>query len=116
MNTGVSFLEEKSVPFNRGNSKEYKLELIELKLDPLNFRSLQNKSAFILAEQTTNRLARFFYAFGLLLLATIATFLCIKGSIDWATNSQTELNKMKDAQYRFIAEEINAKYAYVRTE
>jgi hypothetical protein len=98
------------------NEGRYKMELVEVKLDPFTIHALHDNTNFIAAEQETNRLVRFIWAFLIVMLSSVGCFLCVKGSIDWATNSQTELNKMKDAQLRAISEEINAKYAYIRTD
>jgi len=106
---------EIELPKKEENPK-YQMQLVEMKLDPLTVRSLNSQNQFILAEQTGNRFVRFIWAFLIVLVSSIACFLCVKGSIDWATSSQTELNKMRDAQLRSISEDINTKYSYVRTE
>jgi hypothetical protein len=65
------------------NLPKYHMQLIEMKLDPVTVESIQNNSHFILAEQTGNRFLRFVWAFLIVLVSSIACFLCVKGSIDW---------------------------------
>lgn len=113
-----SFLEIDSTTYlvDNNDEKKYTLEMIQMKLDGSSIHNLNGISNFVLAEQSSNRLTRFIWAMLIVVFSSIACFLCVKGSIDWATASQTELNKMKDAQLRAICDEINSKFAYVRNE
>ena len=88
----------------------------------LNFNKI-NRNTFILLQETKNRLLRMIWAFLLVLLISAICFVLVKSSIDWvnifiiqAQNSKQELNKMKDNRLRAIADDINRKYSFIRTE
>ena len=93
--------------------KKYNMEFIQKKLDVHTISTIKAGKYFILAEQTTNRFMRFVWASLIVLITSIACFLLVKGSIDWATSSKTELNKLKANQLEEVTKEINTKYSYV---
>ena len=90
------------VSTNKLNSnKNNKSVLIETK----NF--LSNKFKKIKIEKKINRLSRFLWSLLLVIIVTIIVFFFIKSSIDWATSSRQELNKLKDQRMRDVTEILN---------
>ena len=58
-------------------------------------------------EKKINRLSRFLWSLLLVIIVTIIVFFFIKSSIDWATSSRQELNKLKDQRMRDVTEILN---------
>lgn len=52
----------------------------------------------------SNRLTRFVWAFLLMIIVSIAIFFLVKYSIDWATSSRNELNKLKDQKLKEVTD------------
>ena len=69
------------------------------------------KKQTVLAEKkdNNNRLTRFIWASLMVLIFSIAVFFFVKYSIDWATASKTELNKLKDQKLREITDALITK-------
>lgn len=69
------------------------------------------KKQIVLAEkkENNNRLTRFIWALLMVLIFSIAVFFFVKYSIDWATASKTELNKLKDQKLREITDALITK-------
>ena len=65
--------------------------------------------SYIFAEKKENRLTRFIWSFLMVLVFSISIFFFVKYSIDWATASKTELNKMKDQKLREITDILLSK-------
>jgi len=68
---------------------------------------LSNKFKKIKIEKKINRLSRFLWSLLLVIIVTIIVFFFIKSSIDWATSSRQELNKLKDQRMRDVTEILN---------
>ena len=68
---------------------------------------LSNKIKKLKIEKTINRLSRFLWSLLLVIIVTIIVFFFIKSSIDWATSSRQELNKLKDQRMRDVTEILN---------
>ena len=68
---------------------------------------LSNKIKKLKIEKKINRLSRFLWSLLLVIIVTIIVFFFIKSSIDWATSSRQELNKLKDQRMRDVTEILN---------
>lgn len=94
-NSNVSFIEKK-----KGKKKN---RFVQISSKTKKFY------AYIFAEKKENRLTRFIWSFLMVLIFSISIFFFVKYSIDWATASKTELNKMKDLKLREITDIILTK-------
>lgn len=61
-----------------------------------------------------NKGARFLISFTLLLITSVISFLLVKSSVDWATNSKTELNRFREEKAKYLSDLINDKFSYIR--
>jgi predicted PurR-regulated permease PerM len=68
---------------------------------------LSNKFKKLKIEKKINRLSRFLWSLLLVIIVTVIVFFFIKSSIDWATSSRQELNKLKDQRMRDVTEILN---------
>jgi len=68
---------------------------------------LSNKFKKLKIEKKINRLSRFLWSLLLVIIVTVVVFFFIKSSIDWATSSRQELNKLKDQRMRDVTEILN---------
>ena len=78
-----------------------------------NKNSNNNKKSFfnfLQAEKQKNRLTRFIWALLFVILFTVGLFFIVKSSVDWATRSKGELNKLKDQRMREITDLLNNEF------
>lgn len=62
----------------------------------------------------TNRGMRFLFSFLFLILASVISFMIVKSTVDWATYSKTEMNRQRDSRCKFVVDQINEKFGYIR--
>ena len=65
--------------------------------------------AYNFIEFNKTKTMRLFWSMLIVVLSSLICFLLVKYSIDWATISKSELNKLRDAQFRAISDEIHEK-------
>ncbi len=96
-------------------SKE--IDLLEKEIN--DFKKNKNKNSnnnkttffnFLQAEKQKNRLTRFIWALLFVILFTVGLFFIVKSSVDWATRSKGELNKLKDQRMREITDLLNNEF------
>jgi len=90
---------------NELNLKKNKKNTYTVFIQAKNF--LSNKFKKLKIEKKINRLSRFLWSLLLVIIVTVVVFFFIKSSIDWATSSRQELNKLKDQRMRDVTEILN---------
>jgi translation elongation factor EF-1alpha len=106
--TKVEFINEDESFLN----ENYSMNMIQTKIEHISANDLR-QGYFILAQQTPNRLFRFLGAFLIVLVQSLGCFLFIKSSVDWATASQTELNKIKMTQFEDVTKKVKEKFSFI---
>lgn len=78
----------------------------------VNFEGLSGN--LVLIEVKTNRGLRFLYSFFLLIASSIICFLIVKSTVDWATYYKLELNKYNETRNKYISDQINEKFKFLK--
>jgi hypothetical protein len=89
----------------------HNVNFLQTKFSNVSF--LRDSEYTMFVEEKPNRLVRFFLAMLIVLITTTMCYLLIKSSVDWATMSKIELNKLKANKLEEITRTINDQYSYI---
>lgn len=57
---------------------------------------------------------RFLFSIVVFFVSSIVLFIIFRKTVDWATSAKAELNRYKDARYKYIADKIDSRFKYIR--
>lgn len=57
---------------------------------------------------------RFLMSIIVFFFSSIVLFIIFRKTVDWATSAKAELNRYKDARYKYIADKIDSRFKYIR--